>query len=310
MNIQTPKQNRRRIKLFWIVVGIVLGALALLFWPNTVTMEADIFVPIETDSIPSGLTLTEAPLKGVEVKISGPAAEIKTLQQQQLKYSLDLSDLTTGYQHLPLKKEGLKLPAGVSILQLTPSHIGLSVENRLKKTVPILVVMSGKPVKGYQVMNIVATPASVELCGPESTLKIIEFVKTKPIDLTGRKDSFKKEVVPDLPENIKMISPPEIFFAELLLDEIQTTRSFSGITVNGKGTNYRYQISPDTIRIEVKGPANTLETLDRAKSIAVHVDLKGLAPGVYVRRAIISLPLKTILTGVSPEVFTVKITKR
>jgi len=39
----------------------------------------------------------------------------------------------------------------------------------------------------------------------------------------------------------------------------------------------------------------------------VYVDLKGLPPGTYVKRATITLPVKTALIGVTPEMFTIKI---
>jgi hypothetical protein len=39
----------------------------------------------------------------------------------------------------------------------------------------------------------------------------------------------------------------------------------------------------------------------------VLVELKDLNPGVYVRRAAITLPVKTSLVIVEPELFTVKV---
>jgi hypothetical protein len=42
----------------------------------------------------------------------------------------------------------------------------------------------------------------------------------------------------------------------------------------------------------------------------VLVELKNLSPGVYVRRATITLPVKTTLVKVEPELFTVKIIGR
>ena len=49
------------------------------------------------------------------------------------------------------------------------------------------------------------------------------------------------------------------------------------------------------------------DKLDNEKGIHVYVDLKSLKPGVYIRRATITLPVKTTLIGVKPEIFTVKI---
>ena len=91
------------------------------------------------------------------------------------------------------------------------------------------------------------------------------------------------------------------------IEEQIVEREFKSITVEGKDSTYTFSITPPAIDIRVKGPVNILEKLYQEKELEVYIDLKGLKPGVYVRRASIILPVKTILVGVKPEIFTVKI---
>ncbi len=51
---------------------------------------------------------------------------------------------------------------------------------------------------------------------------------------------------------------------------------------------------PPVITINVKGPAKLLESLSTSPDFNVYVDIKGLDPGVYVRRATLELPVKTL----------------
>ncbi len=302
-----PTQKRRNVTFYWVIAGFLLGAMALLLWPGTVTIEADIFVPFEMAAIPDDLVLTETPLKGVEIKVSGPARSVEALQKQKLSYVLDLKGLAAGYQQLPLHKERLALPGGISIIHIGPPRVALRAEKKVKKTVPILITLAGKPQQGFSVMGIVAIPPRIDLCGPESLLNTIASVKTKPVELNQHAESFRQEIILDLPENVRPVSPPDAFFAELSLEETLTVRTFTEIPVTGSQTLYHCRITPCVIRLDVKGPVKIMTQLDPAKDIAVHIDLKGLTPGVYVRQAIISLPLKTTLAGVSPKLFTVKI---
>ena len=70
---------------------------------------------------------------------------------------------------------------------------------------------------------------------------------------------------------------------------------------------YPFKISPPAIEITVKGPARSVNFLPSDPDFDVYVDLKGLVPGVYVRRAVILLPLPTTLVKATPELFTVHI---
>jgi YbbR domain-containing protein len=99
----------------------------------------------------------------------------------------------------------------------------------------------------------------------------------------------------------------EIYFAAKVV-----TKRFAGILVQGQNAPapYEFNISPGTLTLEIKGPLNIIDNLQPQKDIQVFVELKNLKPGVYVRRATISLPVKTTLVNVEPELFTVKISDK
>ncbi|MBU4185867.1 MAG: hypothetical protein KKC23_06680 [Proteobacteria bacterium] len=182
----------------------------------------------------------------------------------------------------------------------------VKVEKETKKELPVIVSFSGKPAPGFFTYA-VTKPSSVMLKGPENILGPIEKIFTKPIDVNGLSESFKKEIALDLPECLDIISFSGIILAEVFIEEQIVAREFKNIPVKGKDSTYTFSITPPAIDIEVKGPVNVLEKLYQENGLEVCVDLKGLKPGVYVRRASIILPVKTILVGVKPEIFTVKI---
>ncbi|MCD4786898.1 MAG: hypothetical protein K8R09_01615 [Desulfobacterales bacterium] len=290
----------------WVILCFFLVSCFFLLWHDSPFHETDIFIPIDSGKIPDGLSITDPLLKGIEVRISCPESLVKTLSEIKSRYLLDLSDINEGVNNIPIRKDGIKLPSGISIINITPSFLTLKVEKELKKELPVIVSFSGKPATGFFTYA-VTRPSSVMLKGPENILGPIEKIFTKPIDVNGLSESFKKEIALDLPECLDIISFSGIILAEVYIEEQIVAREFKNIPVKGKDSTYTFSITPPAIDIEIKGPVNLLEKFYQENGLEVCVDLKGLKPGVYVRRASIVLPVKTILVRVKPEIFTVKI---
>jgi len=290
----------------WVILCFFLVGCFFLLWHDSPFHETDIFIPIDPGKIPDGLSITDPPLKGIEVRISCPESLVKTLSEIKSRYLLDLSDINEGVNNIPIRKDGIKLPSGISIINITPSFLTVKVEKELKKELPVIVFFSGKPAPGFFTYA-VTMPSSVMLKGPENILGPIEKIFTKPVDVNGLSESFKKEIALDLPECLDIISFSGIILAEVFIEEQIVAREFKNIPVKGKDSTYTFSITPPAIDIEIKGPVNLLEKLYQENGLEVCVDLKGLKPGIYVRRASIVLPVKTILVRVKPEIFTVKI---
>jgi len=290
----------------WVILCFFLVGCFFLIWHDSPFHETDIFIPIDPGKIPGGLSITDSPLKGIEVRISCPESLVKTLSKIKSRYLLDLSDIKEGVNNIPIRKDGIKLPSGISIINITPSFLTIKVEKELKKELPVIVSFLGEPAPGFFTYA-VTRPSSVMLKGPENILGPIEKIFTKPVDINGLSESFKKEIALDLPECLDIISFSGIILAEVFIEEQIVAREFKNIPVKGKDSTYTFSITPPVIDIEIKGPVNVLEKFYQENGLEVCVDLKGLKPGVYVRHASIILPVETILVGVKPEIFTVKI---
>lgn len=289
------------ILFFFIGIGIFL------LWPYVSIQEADVFIPVDTEKIPEGLIITNAPFTGIEVHVRGPKSIIRTLSDLKIQYTIDLSAVNIGVNIIPIQQARIPLPNGISILKINPDSITVKVENEIKKKLPVKISLTGKPAKGYMVVGAEAKPMSVTLRGSEDTLGRMDKVLTKPINIKGLSDSFKREVTLDLVENLKLVDSSKIILATVIINEQLTTITFDNIPVQGDGSLYVYRITPPVITIKVKGPVNVIEKLYGNNGVQVYVDLKGLKPGIYNKRATITLPVKTTLIDATPEIFIVKI---
>lgn len=296
------RRHKQRLIFFFL-----LGVTAVLSCSGFTAHEAEFFIPVEISGIPSKLTVTGSHLKGIDVRVRGQKSALETLAKLKLKYLLDLSGAGVGVKTIYFDKNRIALPKGVTIIQISPELLTVRIETEIKKELPVIISFSGKPASGFIVAGAVTKPSSAVLRGPQNILGPMEKVLTKPIDIKGMSETFKREVALDLAEDLEVISASKVVFAEILIEEKIAAKLYHDILVEGRDTQYRYSVSPPGVNIEVKGPVNLLEKLYAEKGIKVYVDLKGLKPGMYVRRASITLPLKTTLVGAEPEIFTVKI---
>jgi YbbR domain-containing protein len=297
--------SRRYVK--YIIPCFFIGICVFLLLSNTASDEVDVFIPVDYIQIPAGLTMTQPAVNGIEARISGPKSKISALTSMKLRYALDLSKVYTGYSSIPINPDQIGLPSGFSVVGINPKQIAVRIEKEIEKKLPVKVSLSGNPVAGYMVANTIARPLLVTISGPETTIIPMEEIPTKPINIKGLSESFKKEIALDLPEEVQIVGSSNIISAEVLIEEKITVKKINHIPVKGSDTPYIYNITPTTIDIEVKGPTNIVDKLDKDNHINVYVDLQGLTPGVYIRRATITLPVKTTLVGVTPEIFTIKI---
>jgi YbbR domain-containing protein len=289
------------ILFFFIGVGIFL------LWPYVSVQETDVFIPVDSENIPEGLIITNGPFTGIEVHVRGPKSIIRTLSDLKMQYTIDLSAVNIGVNIIPIYQARIPLPNGVSILKINPNSITVKVENEIKKKLPVNISLTGKPAKGFMVVGAESKPMSVTLRGSEDTLGRMDKVSTKPINIKGLSGSFKREVTLDLVENMRLVDSSKIILATVIIKEQLTTITFDNIPVQGEGGVYVYRITPPVITIKVKGPVNMIEKLYGSNGVQVYVDLKGLKPGIYKKRATITLPVKTTLIDATPEIFKVKI---
>ncbi len=300
-----PDFHRKHLK--YILTCLLFVVLPVVLYSCSFKQETDILVPVKFEKLPSGLIITGPRQKNVEIRIRGLKTAIESIAGMKPVCKIDLSGVETGIHFFEISKKHILLPEYIHITEFSPASITIKIDWKIQKDLPIIIAFSGKPPAGLLIKDAKATPASVVIQGPEKTLAPLEKIFTKPIDLKGVTESIKKKITLELPEDMIAVSPSGVITGEILIQDKIVTRKFLNIPVSGKASPYRYSITPPVINIDIRGPANILDKIQTGKGLEPFIDIKGLKPGVYVRRAVISLPVKTTLVNVNPELFTIKI---
>ncbi|MCP3900633.1 MAG: YbbR-like domain-containing protein [Desulfobacteraceae bacterium] len=297
--------------LFLFSMGLTIGC-------HSEPVQTDLLLPVEFSSIPINLILTSPSVDKLEISVSGNREEIEKIKEMDLKYSVDLyTDLASDpagekvhidprTYYIPVLTKRIFIPGRLKILSVSPSYIRVGLEKKVVKSFAVSAPYTGTEAPGYAALSAKIEPAKVTLTGPESAINSIKSLKTKPIDLSKVKESFKKKMPVDL-HGLNTISEPAIVTVFIPIEKKKITKTFENIHVELKNAKKQDSVNPSEIGLTIKGWHDMLNRKEIIEKIKVSIDVKGLKSGVYVRNAVIDLPLELIMINAEPEIFTVKI---
>ncbi len=293
----------------WLILPLLLTAATAALIAKTENQAMEIAVPVSFTNLADDLLLMESLNHTVRLVVSGTSSAFKAVDPQSAVCQLDLSGLQAGTHTLPVQMTDISLPKGLTPQTLITPSLTIRLEPMAEKTAGVIAVLEGNPAPGHAVSAVKLTPDRIVLKGTKAMLSAIDTVKTRPINLEGAADSFKKQVPLNLPEAITVEPPLRIVVAELTIKERIVTRVLENVPVSGKGTAVGHRIEPATITLTVSGPEVIINSIESDPAFAVTVDMTGLPPGTHSLKATIKLPVQTKLIRVSPERFSVTIDK-
>jgi len=282
-------------------------------------VETDLLIPVDFSNVPYNLIMTDFQTDKIEIKVQAIPELITHINSQNLLYPVDLytdlefdpagasSSIEPGRYLIPIEKNRIPMGNGIKILSIKPSYLRVKLEKKISKTFKVTAPYSGKPAKGYIALEAAVQPSRVELSGAADLIHSIKDLKTKPVDLTNARTSFKKQIPLDL-DNLSTVLPSKhIIDVNVPVQQELISRTFKDIPIKILNCPYSADIEPDKITIQIKGPFETLNNTVIIDQIHSFIDVKNLKPGVYARHAYINIPVELIMTSAVPQVFTIKI---
>jgi hypothetical protein len=306
----------------WILKPVLIFVFATLsiFACTREPVDTNLLLPIEFSSLPADLVRMPSHTSNLEIRIKGPAKLVQDVTQEEMSYLVDLytelamdpagtasSIIEPGFYSIPILEERIPLNPKITILKIKPTYITVQLERKMIKRLPVHVPYTGETPPGFTALDAVAVPEVVEVTGAQSVIAPLMFIMTKPVDITNAKEDFKKNLPLDLAPSITVDHPSAIVVASIPIVETIVIQNFENLEVATINCSKVTRVVPPFMEIKVKGPLNTLKKDNIKENFKIYIDLDGLPPGVYVRRATITLPLGLILADTKPELFTVTI---
>ncbi len=262
--------------------------------------ERSLRVPLEYRNIPPELELLGEPASLVDVRVRGSSGSLGELRGADLVAVLDLRTARPGRRLFHLLPGDIAVPAGVKVLQATPSTLSLTFEASSTRTVPVVPDIDGEPARGFIVGRVTAVPATVDVIGPISAVQQITEATTEPVDVTGATSSVRDTVTIGLPDTIARLRNPQSGTVTIEILPAPVERVLKApVGIRGLAAGRRATIQPTQVTATVRGAGPAVSSLTPA-GLELYADLSGLVPGRY------SLPVRfqstpdVRITGVEP----------
>ncbi|HXG52616.1 MAG TPA: CdaR family protein [candidate division Zixibacteria bacterium] len=270
-------------------------------------IERTIEVPVEFRNIPPDLMVVENHVDYVVLRVAGPRTLVSTLDSDELKLSLDLSDAKPGVANYPLSSSSFNIPRGVTVARITPPVINLRLEPMMVRSLPVVVRFAGKVPEGYVVAATAVEPHTVSVQGPVDEVRKLAFVETLPVDLEEDRNMTRRRVRLSADGKPLKFSPDQVTVTVTLKEE-QVTRDFTAVQVRAKDFEGAYTVKPSTVFLRLAGPRRLITQLEPTPD-RVYLDLKGLDAGEHVVGLSFDLPPEVKVVEAKPQQFKVRIKK-
>ncbi len=293
---------------FWTKAASV--CLAVLVWlyvsgEENTQLEHDIPVNVK---LPQGFVLVQISSSAVKTTFRGAKSILQQMQTDEMQYSRDLRGQTQpGKITFLVSENDIPLPKFVTIANMYPKEITLSIDRIAEKELAVEPVLQGNPMDGFKVEGVSVNPSSVEVKGPAAVLRRSIKIGTLPVDLTGRNRSFFQKV---------RLSP--IFSAQesdiavevyVRIREQVEEKVFDNHPIKvlqSLQVGWKAQLEPQTASVLLGGNKEMLSKL-KPSEVTLFIDLADLKPGTYELPLQTKAPKEVTILKTTPEKVHVKI---
>ena len=207
--------------------------------------------------------ITNAPLREIDLVVSGDKRKVDQINISDVIVSVDLSDIPVGDRVVQLTPQdvSVSLPTGVKLDEIQPSRIAVKLEAVEEKEIPVQIETVGAVSQGFEIYSSTAIPANVKVRAPASFVKSLRFIPTEKIDIANRTADFAARQIP------VSVSNPKATILDPLVDVMFSIRegverSFRVAVKNG--------LTIKTISFDVIGPKALLL---KARADDFHVEI-------------------------------------
>ncbi|WP_152005648.1 CdaR family protein [Desulfoluna spongiiphila] len=303
------RHNRRYLPRFTLGLGLValtaLVLLAFILVPRLRMEEHTLVSPIEVTGVPKGYIVARQSHTRAKIRVVGLPADLAHIELLRLQVDLPDQPALDGSYPVTPHLEGAP---PMEVLEVNPPEVHIRLAKSVKRDIPVQVRIEGKPAPGFRLGKVTVTPSVALASGPSEVLEGVKAIRTTIVSVSDATAPLSIKVPAENAGEDLLTLCPELFTVRVQVEEIHATRRLPGIPITtGTDEPRRIAVTPETVNIEVTGPARLVEKLKAGTGISAVIDTRELKAGIYVRRAAITLPEGVDLINASPELFTVTI---
>ncbi len=165
-NLISPEKERPHATLKqWLFSDLLAKTAVLLivmvFWALITSRQgaiATVTAPVRLHGMPQDLVLMRSSPEEVEVQVKSFSSLTPTPAKLDIAADVDLSEVREGQATVRIRNSDFRLPSGMVVGNVSPSSISIVTEKKVRKTVPVRVVVRGRMPRGLGGYQLVASP--------------------------------------------------------------------------------------------------------------------------------------------------------
>ena len=177
------------------LVSLVLAACTW-FFVKGVTSDWRLIegVPLE-EKAKSGLTVLQTSVSTVNVTVRGTREDVRQVSRQDLSAVVDLThDDRVGPITVKLTPRSVRHSRRVQVSEIDPAEVTVNVDELIERELPVEPQLGGELPPNLSIERVVTQPETVKVKGPKALLNRMKSITTLPVDVTGRRTSFRERV--------------------------------------------------------------------------------------------------------------------
>jgi len=292
-------------------LSICIAALLWLVVAGDRVVERAIRVPIEFQNLPQGLEIIGDPPEDVDVRLRGSSGALARLGPGDLSAVIDVRNARPGRRLFHLTPSEIKVPYGIGVVQVAPATLPIGFENSIVRIVKVRPPIEGSPAPGYEVGSITSDPATVEVIGPESSLRGLDEAMTEPVSVADATRSIREVVTIGVADPAVRLRTPQTAAVTVQIVAGSSTRALGAVPVQIRNLAepLRGRLVPQTVTVTVRGTEAAVSALTPA-ALEAHVDAGGLAAGDHTVAVRVGAGQGLTIEGVAPQSVRLRILKR
>ena len=183
--------NDARLKLVSVVLATVTW-----FFVKGITSDWRLIegVPLEVRAR-TGLTVLQTSANTVNVVVRGTREDVRQVSRQDLSAVVDLShDDRVGPITVKLTPKSIRHSRRVQVSEIDPPEVTVNVDQMIERALPVQPQFTGELPANLSIERVVTEPSTIRERGPKTLLNGMTSISTLPIDVSGRRTSFRERV--------------------------------------------------------------------------------------------------------------------
>lgn len=268
-------------------------------------------VPVAV-TVGEGLAVLDQSVDTVNIRFRGSREDIRFISSDQVSVKVDISDHSDRLrQTLKFSRRYVKAPSRAHAVQFDPPEITVTSDREVERVLPVKAVFEGELPAGVTMEQSVCTPASVKVRGAERLLSELEQVRTAPVLLDGRYNSFKTHVAIAVAAQPWTVSPERVTVDAALVERVASRRiEDSEVRLLQTSESSRaVTIRPEKVAVTLRGSPEQIAEVN-ARDIYTYIDCTELTqPADYHIAVRADVPVGLQVEKIEPPAVQVTVKK-